>query len=171
MERKCRCFGSCRHSERHSSSANEFGKDVAEPRRKSPVTLGVKRGSSSVPICAQQSQAIYEAFGLVGDQHLCVCLRVGQSVISSFELDGQTVPSPFGEGCGDSRVASWLLRLLLIHATAASVFRKERVRPRVPGTREHSTHQCDERHLTCCAASVGCQWRVSQITAIPISAG
>jgi hypothetical protein len=112
-----------------ASSANEFGKDVAEPQRKSPVTLGVKRGSSSVPICAQQSRAIYEAFGLVGDQHLCVCLRLGQSVISSFELDGQTVPSPFGEGCGDSRVASWLLRLLLIHATAASVFWKERMAP------------------------------------------
>jgi hypothetical protein len=38
-------LGDCLHSERHSSSANEFSKDVAEPRRKSPVTLGVKRGS------------------------------------------------------------------------------------------------------------------------------
>jgi len=39
------------------------------------------------------------------------------------------VPSPFGEGCGDSPVASWLLRLLLTHATAASVFRKESTAP------------------------------------------
>jgi hypothetical protein len=53
-------------------------------------------------------------------ENLCVCLRLGQSVISSLERDGQAVPSPFGGGRTDSGAASWLLRSLLIHATTAT---------------------------------------------------
>ena len=64
---------------------------------------------------------LYEALGLVGDQHLCECLRLGQSVISSLERDGQTVPSPFGGG------REWLWGgamapplVWLVHATTAT---------------------------------------------------
>jgi hypothetical protein len=76
---------------------------------------------------------IYEALGLVGDKHLCVCLRLGQSVISSLELDGQAVPSPFGWGRIVSGVASSLLRKS-VDPRDERLLREERKVPR-------STHQ------------------------------
>jgi len=93
---------------------------VVAGQAKSPAMQSRSGAHHHFRFLPSKAGLIYEALGLVGDQHLCVCLRLGQSVISSLERDGQTVPSPFGGGRTDSGAASWLLRSLLIHATTAT---------------------------------------------------
>src|ERR1700694_6028402 len=75
-------------------SGDDDGAGGGRGKRKAPPCKAWSGAHHHFRFLPSKAGLIYEALGLVGDQHLCACLRLGQSVISSLERDGQTVPSP-----------------------------------------------------------------------------
>ena len=102
----------------------------------------MKRGSSSLPICAQSRRAhIRGAASLVISSFSCVFDLTGR-VISFLDLDAANRALALRRGLGDSGVVSWLLPRCLIDATTRCVCRRSA--HALLWTR--STHHDNERH-------------------------
>jgi Nitronate monooxygenase len=136
-----------------------IGSGYADPATKSPATCSVKRGSSSVPTCAQSRRALVRGSSPRCIHHVCAALPVGDQ----FARARLFKPCPRSTARAEVTLGwcHWLLRSLLIHATIVSVSGGA-CGAELKAPENTQLTYGDERHSECCAVGNACQPTMSR---------